>query len=198
MTKKKIAIAIAAAALAGTCAIGGTLAWLTATTNEVTNTFTVGNIQLNLDELPVDEDGIVDEDGTRVTEQKHPYKVYPSATIKKDPKVDVIENSEDCWLYVYVTNNTEAEGADGTAIDFSMASDWQAVSGLSGLYRYKDEKVTAPLTDVSVFANDTVTVDEGITDEITGEITVKAYAHQAEGVEMTEADAAAIAFFTGE
>lgn len=187
----KIIAAIAATAIAGSAAIGGTMAWLTAN-KTVTNSFTVGNITLTLDETYVNTSGAIVED-SRVESQSNAYKVYPGATIGKDPKIDV--TGEDCWLYVYVKNDTTNAGVSGDAITYEMADSWVEVSGMEGLYRYTNDKVTNDLTDVSVFKNDQVKVSENVNGEITGDIVVNAYAHQAEGVLMNDADAAAKTFF---
>ena len=73
--------------------IGGTLAWLTDTTEPVTNTFTYGDINITLAET------------TEV------YKMVPGNSISKDPSVTVESGSEACWLFVKVENglgNAEA------------------------------------------------------------------------------------------
>lgn len=49
--KKMVAVLLAVALLIG-CGIGGTLAWLMDTTPAVTNTFTVGNVDITLVESP--------------------------------------------------------------------------------------------------------------------------------------------------
>ena len=81
MTKRKIAIAIAAAALAGTCAIGGTLAWLTSSA-QITNTFTMGNVKITLDEA-----NLATENESDRTSSNQEYTVYPGAVVEKDPQI---------------------------------------------------------------------------------------------------------------
>ena len=81
--KKKV-LSIVAVVLVLCCAIGGTLAWLTDKTASVKNTFTVGDINIEL------------------TETTTNYKMVPGNTISKDPKVTVKANSEACWLFVKV------------------------------------------------------------------------------------------------
>lgn len=54
--KKKIAMLMATVMLFGVT-MGATIAWLTSTTGTVTNTFTVGNIEITLDESLVDNYG---------------------------------------------------------------------------------------------------------------------------------------------
>ena len=47
--KRSVALLVAIALLIG-CAAGGTMAWLTMQTGTITNTFTVGDINITLDE----------------------------------------------------------------------------------------------------------------------------------------------------
>lgn len=108
MTKKKIAIAIAAAALAGTCAIGGTLAWLTDTA-DVTNTFTIGNVGLTLTETPATASSIIDDEAGR-TDENQTYTLTPGSTAYKDPRVTITANSEDCYVFVAVKNTLSKTG----------------------------------------------------------------------------------------
>lgn len=97
-TLKPMLIAMAVVLLLG-CVTGGTLAWLTATTPEVKNTFTVGNIDIDLAETwNHDSDG----NGTKDSWQG---KMIPGYTIEKDPKVTVFKGSEKCYLFVKVTEN---------------------------------------------------------------------------------------------
>lgn len=52
--KKKVLISVTALALVICCAIGGTLAWLSTKTDPVVNTFTVGDIDIELSETTKD------------------------------------------------------------------------------------------------------------------------------------------------
>lgn len=83
--KKKATIAVVALALVLCFAIGGTLAWLVDESDKVVNTFTYGDINIDLSET---------------TGEK--YKMIPGNDITKDPKVTVEANSEACWLFVKV------------------------------------------------------------------------------------------------
>ena len=72
------------------CTVGGTLAWLTAKTETVTNTFTVGDIgTLTLEEAT----GTVIEDG------KKSYTIVPGMDIAKDPKVSYDLRYPDNYQY---------------------------------------------------------------------------------------------------
>lgn len=107
--KKKIALLMAAIMLFG-ATVGGTIAWLTAETTEVKNTFTVGNVKIDLDETDVDD---TDADGNVTERDKvNEYHLIPGKTYVKDPVVHVKAGSEDCFLFVEVVNNLGAAEAE--------------------------------------------------------------------------------------
>ena len=89
--KKKITITIICAVLSCVCLIGTTFAWLTAKTDPITNTFTVGDINITLKETK----------GTEVTGGRQ-FKMLPGNDIDKDPTVTVKAGSEACWLFVKI------------------------------------------------------------------------------------------------
>lgn len=124
MKARKILVSLAALALVAAISIGGTLAYLTSQ-DQVTNTFTVGNIKITLDEALVNQDGKegkldanknfqpVDDikDADRV--QENTYKLMPGHTYTKDPTIHVEANSENSYIFVKVENgisNLEAAG----------------------------------------------------------------------------------------
>lgn len=104
--KKKTCILLVTVCLLIGCAIGGTLAWLTAKTDEVKNTFTTSDINITLEETT----------GTD-------YKMVPGWTIDKNPVVTVKAGSEDCWLFVEVTESTEPKLADYIAYSVNISED---------------------------------------------------------------------------
>ena len=109
--KKRILIMSVAMALVCVFAVGMTIAYLTSTTKTVTNTFTVGNVKITLDEAMVDEMGVPVENADRVT--ANTYKLLPGHTYTKDPTIHVDESSEDCFIRAKVT--------------ITNASAWQAL-----------------------------------------------------------------------
>ena len=117
--KKKIAALVAIAMIFG-CVVGGTVAWLADKTTEVKNTFTVGDINIDLTETTSD------------------YKMVPGNKIAKDPKVTVEANSEACYLFVKVDKSANYDTylsnpaiADGwTPMDGST----DPLTGASGVY----------------------------------------------------------------
>lgn len=92
-----------------------TLAYLTSTTQKVTNTFTVGNVTITLDEAKVDEYGVEDTQAARVMGNE--YKLVANHTYVKDPTVYVGANSEDCYVRVIVTAKNVKAYADANSLD---------------------------------------------------------------------------------
>lgn len=89
--KKKITAAALVLALLAITVIGGTMAYFT-DTKEVTNTFTMGNVAIKLEEPAWD----------RLLGQNDKLKVAPGQSYDKDPTITVT-GSEDCWLVATVT-----------------------------------------------------------------------------------------------
>lgn len=138
--KKKIAISIVAVALVLCCAIGGTLAWLTDKTGPVTNTFTVGDINIDLDETTSD------------------YKMVPGNTIAKDPKVTVEAGSEACWLFVKVTKS----GNFDQFLTYAMADGWTQYEGTTDVW-YREVAASNANQEFEVLKNNAVTVKGEVT-----------------------------------
>ena len=106
--KKKILTLSLVVALAATAIIGGTLAYFTDYTDDTVNTFTVGNVDITLDEAEVDEYG--KDKGTRKDEgEGNAYKLVPGHTYVKDPTVTVLKGSEPSYVRVFVTFNKADE-----------------------------------------------------------------------------------------
>lgn len=185
----------------------GTMAYLTST-DEVVNTFTVGNVAIKLDEAKVNPDGSRVEGADRVKENS--YKLLPGHTYNKDPMVTLLAGSETSYVKMTVTfskaNELDAifapNGADLTSIFNGYdAANWIAKGSTKDAtantrtyeFWYK-EAVDAPTADVALDALfDSITVPGTITkgqlDTIKGlTITVNAYAIQADG--FANADAA--------
>lgn len=98
---RRIALTLCLLLVVCAASIGGTLAWLTDTTDPVTNTFTTAGIDITLTEtLNTD----TNNDGTN---DKWQAQMIPGYSYKKDPTVTVTKNSVDCYLFVKFeeTNN---------------------------------------------------------------------------------------------
>ncbi len=99
--KKKIVALCLCVALAVVAIGGATLAYFT-DTDEANNTFTVGNVEIKLDETNVD-----DPQGDRV--QENSYKLIPGVSYVKDPTITVLKGSEDCYVRMKVTLNNASK-----------------------------------------------------------------------------------------
>ena len=203
-TKRKALLLSLCAVLLVVASVMGTMAYLTST-DTVTNTFTVGNVQITLDEAKVNPDGTLVPNAARV--KRNSYKLLPGLTYTKDPTVTVLSGSESSYIKMTVTFSNAAEldaifaptgGANLTSIFNGYDSDnWiekgstTAANTRTYEFWYK-ETVAAPKADVVLDALfDSITVPGSITKEqlatIEGlTITVNAYAIQAAGFANAE------------
>lgn len=176
-TRTKVALTVLCALLLVTVSILGTLAYLTSETETVTNTFTVGNVKITLDEAPVDADGKITS-GARVKENS--YKLLPGHKYDKDPTIHVDANSEKCYLFVEITDEIAAIQDAETVAAQMAANGWTL---LDGNVFYYESTATAG-QDVKVFENFKVKGNVENTDlaAYAGKtIKVTAYAVQADG-----------------
>lgn len=105
-TKSKALLLTLCAVLLVAASVLGTMAYLTST-DTVTNTFTVGKVEIKLDEAKVTADGIPVEGAARVTANS--YKLMPGNTYTKDPTVTVLNGSEASYVRMKVTFNNATE-----------------------------------------------------------------------------------------
>ena len=140
--KKKLTVSLAVLALVACMAAGATLAWLTAKTSSVTNTFTYGDINITLDETTTS------------------YKMVPGNTIAKDPKVTVKANSEACWLFVKVEKSDNFD----KFMTYGIADGWTALDGEDGVY-YREVTSSTTDTEYYVLSGNSVTVKDSVTKE---------------------------------
>ena len=175
--KKKATIAVTALLLVLCFAIGGTLAWLKAETKPVVNTFTYGDINIDLSES-----------------ENLNLKMIPGNDITKDPKVTVEANSEACWLFVKVEKSDNY--ADYLA-NYTIADGWNELDGVAGVYYREVDAATAKDgTSYQVLKGDKVTVLDKVTKSMMEDIkndtktqptlTFTAYAVQLDGFNNPE------------
>lgn len=105
MKKLKILITVFCAVLLVVASVVGTLAYLTSE-SKVVNTFTVGNVNITLDEADVNENGVV-VSNARVKENK--YHLVPGQTYVKDPTLTVKAKSEASYVRVLLTIDHASE-----------------------------------------------------------------------------------------
>jgi predicted ribosomally synthesized peptide with SipW-like signal peptide len=100
-TRSKILATVLATALLVTGTVFGTMAYLT-DKDTVTNTMTVGDIDISLDEAKTDTDGKPVTPASRVN--ANTYKLIPGHSYTKDPTVQIKEGSEDSYIFITVDN----------------------------------------------------------------------------------------------
>lgn len=103
---KRILLTMVAAMLLVVMSVGGTLAYLASKTAVVQNTFSVGDIVIELWETDVDNDTTATDNWTYkgVTyDRANAYKLLPNQTYAKDPTVFVAKGSEEAYLRMIVT-----------------------------------------------------------------------------------------------
>ncbi len=167
----KVFLSLLALVLVVGCAVGGTIAWLTATTDPVVNTFTYGKIKIELTETTGAE-----------------YKIIPGVNISKDPKVTVKADSEACWLFVKVAE----EGTFvANKVTYSIADGWTQGDGtvIPTNVCYREVNAVTADTDFYVLKDNMVTVSENLTKEDIKDLTENhpqliftAYAVQKDGI----------------
>lgn len=134
--------------------IRGVVAWLSAKTEPVVNTFTYGDIDITLDETDTN-----DGDGNPNT---NTYKMMPGKELTKDPKVTVLKESEDCWLFVKLE---KSENFDDF-MTYEMAAGWNALEGKTGVYYRQVTKNDKENQEFPVLLDNRVTVRETVTKEM--------------------------------
>lgn len=141
MKKRSVALLMACVMAFGV-AVGGTMAWLTDKTDTVTNTFTVGDINIGLTETGIDSTG------------NKKYDFVPGDTMEKDPKVTVTD-SEACWLFVKVieNGNITVSGVDSNgqevsekALQYTIADGWKEVPDHPGYWYREVDKATSEVS----------------------------------------------------
>jgi len=153
--KKQIVVLVLAAVLVFGCAVGGTLAWLLDSTETVTNTFTYGDVDIDLAETCDDE-----------------FELIPGTVYTKDPTVTVKAASEACYVFVeIVENDAVVAGTGGAAyetkeftdyVTYAVDAGWTALPGVPGVY-YKEVADTDEDQEFGILASNQVTISTSVT-----------------------------------
>ena len=181
-TKSKALLMTLCAVLLVAASVLGTMAYLTSQ-DSVTNTFSIGKINITLDEAQVDADGKAQTNVARV--KANAYKLMPGHKYDKDPTVHVKKDSEDAYIFVKVENGISAVEAEKTiAKQITTDNGWTDLPGVANVY-YKEYTKDAT-QDVNLVVFKSFTVKDGATEtELekyqTASITITAYAVQKDG-----------------
>lgn len=206
MKKGLLAVLCAAAVIAST--VYATLAYFT-DSEAVTNTFSVGQVHITLDELDVDNDKNLLDNKTYendiVRDKANEYHLVPGNSYVKDPTVHVQADSNDAWLFVKVVNGIEKlepeNGKDGylTIAKQIEGNKWKPLPNVENVYYCEyDAEADPGKTDFVVFETFKIDGDKtmnvtlnqplaagkyDIADYKNATITVTAYAIQMAGFE---------------
>lgn len=189
--KKKLTTVLAIV-LVVALSVAGTYAYLTSKTATITNTFTVGHVNIDLKETFNTD---ADNDGTKDCWK---MQLIPGTSAMKDPTVTVKENSEKCYLFVkFEEKNSPATYLAYTSTltaenGWTQGDDTKIPSNV--WYRVVDKAATdtsfvllqADVNGNMVTVKDNVTNDN-MADAAKAELVYTAYACQYEG--MTPAQA---------
>lgn len=175
---KSLALLLACVLLIGGV-VGGTVAWLTAESDTVTNTFSTSDIGVELKES-----------------ENLDLQMIPGWNITKDPKAWITDGSEDAFLFVKVEKSANF---DTFMEEIVIADGWTKLE--DGVYYRKvttdkqgEDNAFPILKDNKVTVKGEVTKEQmkALTDATLPTLTFTAYAHQLyerEGVEFTAAKA---------
>ena len=191
MKKKSLFTMVAAVCLTGVVMVGATLAYLTSTSDVAQNTFTVGKVNIDLDEKTgeTDSDFTKETDWNDATDGKN---MYPGQEVAKRPVVTVKADSSDCWVYVQVSGADELVSKKFTIAGWD-SNNWiktDRTETLNGIYKYKekvlkqDTNKLLPPVFTSVQYNEKA---EGNVDGTVGTVKVVAAAIQADGIDEAKA-----------
>lgn len=142
-TRNRILLTALAALLLVVVAVGGTVAYLKASTNTITNTFTTSTI------------------GVELAETTTTYQMIPGGTISKDPKVTVTNPDTAAYVFVKIEQSTNFN----TFMTYEIADGWTAVTVENETVYYREVSKTATTKTFSVLKGDKVSVKSDVTKE---------------------------------
>ncbi|MBQ7860408.1 MAG: hypothetical protein IJ347_09800 [Faecalibacterium sp.] len=191
---RKVLLTLTLVMVVAMVTVGGTIAWITDKSGAVTNTFTVGDINIDLKEQPYKaNDNKLDES---ITKEAHwqqwvtsisDYKMIPGRVLPKNPTVKVDGGSEACWLFVKVQETNNPAAYMTYSVDTS-ANEWTALEGEAGVY-YREVEASTANQFFTILTDNQVTVKYDVTKEQLNAIgnnkpvlTFTAYAVQKENV----------------
>ncbi len=160
----KVLVIVLAVALLAMTIVAGTLAYLMMATDPITNTFTLGNVNITLKETM----------GSEVSTGVRNFgTILPGKQVAKDPVITVEAGSETCWVFVKVVQTAAAQ----KYVDCTLDASWVLVAS-------KDEGRTAVYgreTAVSAGTPLKVLKSEGDGDYENGYVTFKTDFDKTEG-----------------
>lgn len=153
--KKKGIVIVLAMLLALCIGVGATLAFITVETQSIKNTFTYGDINIDLWESEIKADGTLGDKKSSLNSkvEQSGFKMIPGNTIAKDPTVTVNKGSEACWLFIKIEKGNNFD----YFMTFEIAGGWNSLAGEDGVYYQAVDAVTTD-TDFPVLKGNQVSV----------------------------------------
>lgn len=166
-TLRKVLPVLALVLVVAVASVGGTIAWLTANTDPVVNTFTVGNINIALTETPNTD---TNDDGTA---DAWKAKLIPNSEYTKNPVVSVASGSEDCYLFVKFEKTANLDSYLEYTSTLTSANGWTQLEGHSTVW-YRQVAMTDTTRSWNLLEGDKVTVKDLTKDTMaTTDLTMK-------------------------
>lgn len=137
--------------------IGTSVAWLSSKTDEVINTFTYGDINIKIEETDTG-----DNDNNEFTNS---YKMLPGNKITKDPKITVLKDSEDSYLFIEIKESENFKNF----MKYELVEGWTLVSGTENVYVREVTKKDSD-QEFYVLKDNTVTVLESVTKQMLNDL----------------------------
>lgn len=161
MNKKKVATVLGSVGLIAAIGIGGTFAYLTDTTEKVSNAFTVGDVRINLKESTVstsstkEEDkvqGLKDKDGNDIPLGKYQYDtdgdewttltneykdLCANEWVYKDPTIKIESGSQPAFLYAKIDNVEAFQNINFTKDWVDITDTYKQAKDITGNITYR-------------------------------------------------------------
>ena len=164
-TSKVLTLLLCAVLLiAGT--VAGTVAYLSDSSETVTNTFSVGNIDIEMKEHALGADGKLSD---AETAEEDSYKILPGTQQPKDPFVRVLKDSEDCWVFVQVWEVNNAASDSLRYVSWEIDDQWTLLkteNNVSTYYLTLNHAMSDEDEEYNVLKDKTVSYSENLTKDM--------------------------------
>lgn len=143
MKKKKVFLIVIALCTILSVGVGITVAYLMSKSQEIENTFTYGDVNIELRESPTGQ-----------------YIMLPGTDIAKDPTVIVKAPSEACWIFLKINKTSNFE----QYMTYTLAEGWTSLPGEVDIYYRQMDKAKEDVS-LPILTENVVSVNENITEE---------------------------------
>lgn len=160
--------------------VGGTLAWLTATSSEVKNTFTTADINVTLTET-----FNAKSDSSKQENDVWKAQMIPGYSYTKDPKVEISNDSVDCYLFVKFEETNNPSTYLTYTSTLTATNGWMQGDGtdIPANVWYREVKTSDTTRSWELLSGNTISVKDTVTKDnmstaASATLTYTAYASQ--------------------